>query len=318
MKRCLISVALSLLSISSGAQVLDFFNSLMSQGKIARAAAPTDLSSPFASSQRLFDVETSAGVNPVSDDFDFVLYLLERGLNRDAHTLLFRNDYYSQSDTLMYLRACQLYASRDFCDAAAFFREVPTASAYYDKSFHYAVGSEIRIGDFQAALSMLEGHDSDLARLQRCGTYLLTRDFESYHRESSKIGSSHYSITQAVSDLSVLAEGMQTYKEKKQWVAGLASAVVPGLGKIYAGRTGEGVLAFLTVGSLGAICAENWVKCGVDDPKTIIFGALGALCYISNIYGSCVAVRLSNQNTLYGYETAVLVDLSIPLATIFR
>ena len=105
---------------------------------------------------------------------------------------------------------------------------------------------------------------------------------------------------------------------KSVWLGCAASAIVPGLGKIYAGRLGEGVAAFLFVGALAAMTAESWVANGPSDWRTILFGATGAVFYISNIYGTSVSIRISNAQAAYNYKEAVSCNLSIPLDRILR
>ena len=101
-------------------------------------------------------------------------------------------------------------------------------------------------------------------------------------------------------------------------VAAAASSVVPGLGKAFAGELAEGVAAFLTVGSLAAITAENWVRYGYKDWKTLLFGTLGAAFYIGNIYGSYVSVSIHNNDLRNVQDTAILYHIHIPLRSIFQ
>jgi hypothetical protein len=98
----------------------------------------------------------------------------------------------------------------------------------------------------------------------------------------------------------------------------MASALVPGAGKVYAGRVGEGVAAFLTVGSLGAVTAENWSKHGMKDWRTIVSGALCATFYLGNIYGSYMSVSIERDERLAAENTLVLYHLHLPLRSIFR
>ena len=91
-----------------------------------------------------------------------------------------------------------------------------------------------------------------------------------------------------------------------------------GLGKVYAGELSEGVAAFLTVGSLAAITAENWAKYGVKDWKTILFGTLGAVFYIGNIYGSYVSGSIHNNDLRNAQDTAILYHIHIPLRSVFQ
>ena len=101
-------------------------------------------------------------------------------------------------------------------------------------------------------------------------------------------------------------------------MAAIASAIIPGSGKIYAGKLGEGISAFLLTGVFGAITAEHWVKDGPANWKTIVPGLLGAFLYIGNIYGSYMSVSIYNSNLKDAQDTAVLYNIHIPLRSVFK
>lgn len=75
--------------------------------------------------------------------------------------------------------------------------------------------------------------------------------------------------------------------------AGILSAVVPGLGRVYAGRTGDGLFSFLfTMGSLAVSCRYHQTK---DYALSAIAGTAGVLFYSADIYGSIEAVKTYNE-----------------------
>jgi len=293
---------------------------LMSRGRIASSGKKTLVPSPFGETNETIQVKPGAGSRWISDDYDFTQYLLDKDLKKDALTLMC-SDIFVPSDTLSFLRGWTFYSTRHLSKASEFFSAVPSESAFHDQSVFFNVAVKAHLEDFDGGLETLASYTgpySDLKSLQKAGLDLLKRDYSSYHADASHIGDSHYAIAEARNDLALTAAMMESFKPKSMALGGLASAIVPGLGKVYAGRTGEGVMAFLTVGAFGAMTAENWKKCGPSDWKTIVFGTLGTICYISNIYGSCAAVKVYNENTMHGYETAVLLDIHIPLHSIFR
>jgi TM2 domain-containing membrane protein YozV len=101
-------------------------------------------------------------------------------------------------------------------------------------------------------------------------------------------------------------------------VAGVASALVPGLGKIYAGNLGEGVASFLLVGAFAALTADSWAKAGTPNNwRTITYGTIGSLLYISNIFGSIASVKVYYQNFEEINREAVMYSIHIPLRELF-
>ena len=110
----------------------------------------------------------------------------------------------------------------------------------------------------------------------------------------------------------------QNIEPKSAFLAGLYSSLLPGMGKVYAGDYGSGVSAFLTNAALGAMFYENFRKDGIKDPKTIIFGTLFSAFYIGNIWGSVVNVKVHNQILYDGINQQILLELHIPLRTVFK
>ena len=100
--------------------------------------------------------------------------------------------------------------------------------------------------------------------------------------------------------------------------ATLYSTLLPGAGKVYAGRLGEGIASFLAVGTLGLATWDHARKDGISHWTTLALGSLCAYFYIGNIYGSYVSVSLYNQDLRNAQDTAILYHIHIPLRSLFR
>lgn len=256
----------------------------------------------------------------VSKDYDFVEYLIDEGLKQDAVALVER-DVYFPSDTLTFLRGWTRYQLKDLKPALELFRAVPSSSAFAQKAFFYGNAVSAHMGDYSSPASLLgaySGPYGELACLQLAGLSLLARDPETYRTASSSFGYSDFALVDAEKQLDEIFASRYLREPKKPWLAAAASAVVPGLGKIYSGRVGEGIEAFLLTGISGAITAEHWIKDGPKDWKTIAAGVITAALYIGNIYGSYVSVSIYNNNLRDVQDTAVLYDIHIPLRTVFK
>jgi hypothetical protein len=73
------------------------------------------------------------------------------------------------------------------------------------------------------------------------------------------------------------------------------SAAVPGSGKVYAGRTWDGLSSLLMIGVMAWQSYEGYRKDGPVSLRCMTFGLLGATFYAGNIYGSVNAAYLYNQ-----------------------
>ena len=72
------------------------------------------------------------------------------------------------------------------------------------------------------------------------------------------------------------------------------------------------------VGSFAAITAENWYKRGFTNWKTILFGSIGTIFYIGNIYGSVASVNVYYDEFNEKQNARILYHIHIPLRSIFE
>jgi hypothetical protein len=85
-----------------------------------------------------------------------------------------------------------------------------------------------------------------------------------------------------------LQSSFSSYKRaynKKPLLGAMLSSVVPGLGKLYAGKPKSSLLTFLLNAGYAAQTIESGKKLGIKNPFTIINAAAFAVFYLANIYG---------------------------------
>jgi|GEM_PF-658622 len=223
----------------------------------------------------------------VSADFDFVNYLIDNGMSEDAVVLLQGTDY-APSDTLDYLRGWASYATRRLADASRAFDRVPAGSPWYDKSLFFSAASKAYLGDYAGARAQLEAYAGPYAELR----------------------------ASQLQDLAAL-QGPDTFAAKSPLLAAGLSALVPGLGRVYTRQYGAAAESLLVCGGFAAITIENYRHYG-PIWSTILFGTLGSLFYLGNIYGSYLSVEVYNDRMRETQDTAVLLHMHIPLRSAFR
>ncbi len=114
-------------------------------------------------------------------------------------------------------------------------------------------------------------------------------------------------------DLYVQMMDLKRYHFKKPFVAGLLSAIVPGLGKVYTKKPHEALMAFLPVAFNFLQAAEGYYYEQWKSPHLYVFGSLGTMFYASNIAGSATSAKRKNQEFLtkikdnIDFETAKLI-----------
>ena len=110
---------------------------------------------------------------------------------------------------------------------------------------------------------------------------------------------------ETVETLRNLAHRGQQLPRKSTWVAATMSTLIPGSGKLYAGRITDGLYSLIVIGGNAWLAHEGFRDHGSDSFKGWFFTVVGSFFYVGNIYGSVVAVRLYNQRS----ENALLNDV---------
>jgi len=95
-------------------------------------------------------------------------------------------------------------------------------------------------------------------------------------------------------ELLALAERGAGLRRKSPAFAVTLSALIPGVGKMYAGETGDGLQSLILIGALAALAATSFHADGVESWRGWLYGSLGGLMYAGNLYGSAVSARRWN------------------------
>lgn len=87
----------------------------------------------------------------------------------------------------------------------------------------------------------------------------------------------------------------QDLPQKSKVVAGTLSALIPGAGKVYCRRPGDGVFSLFLVGLTGFQSYRGFEEKGVDSVSGWVYGVISGVFYLGNVYGSVVAAELYNE-----------------------
>jgi len=100
-----------------------------------------------------------------------------------------------------------------------------------------------------------------------------------------------------------------TPPRKSPLLAGILSSAVPGSGRVYAGRAGDGIFSFLvTLGS--GVIAYSYYRSDRNLPA-LGFGALSAFLYLGEIYGSANSSRIYNEKEEEDFVKAVEAQIGL-------
>ena len=107
------------------------------------------------------------------------------------------------------------------------------------------------------------------------------------------------------------AEQGKSLPHKSPVLAGLLATVLPGAGKIYCNRYGDGFYSFLLVGGTAWRAHEGFHKDGLKSTGGWIFGTLSGIFYLGNIYGSVVAAQIYNRLAEDEFQAKIQMDIEM-------
>ena len=139
---------------SRGLGLLQSIDGLMSSGRIA-SAGRKNFPEALAPSLPPLSAQPSFGSKSVTQEFGFIRYLFDNNLRSDALTLL-NAPYFSDSDTLSYLRGKAFFESRRLYDASAQFARVPYSSAFFEAARFHDLTARLYVGDYSGAAALLD------------------------------------------------------------------------------------------------------------------------------------------------------------------
>ncbi len=106
-----------------------------------------------------------------------------------------------------------------------------------------------------------------------------------------------------------LAVSGQKIGRKEPVLAGALSALLPGLGRLYTGRVGDGLYSMFFIGISGYSAYRGFARSGVRSGRGWILGSLTTALYLGNVYGSYLSAKIVNQKREHDFRTQVVLQL---------
>ncbi len=234
-------------------------------------------------------------------------------------------DIFSTNDSLNFNHAYVKYRLQEIDSSLIYLKHVPPTSPLYVSGNNFITQIYMNQGKTDSAKKYLAAKksvgspdiSSDIFTLQSSGLALLDRDTAAYHKQFYGALFENRELFQQHNTLNETFNELKKVKKKSVLAAGLLSALVPGLGKIYAGNNAQGFSAFLFSGILAAQAYEGYYRGGISDPRFIVYSCLFSLFYVSNIYGSVLSVSVKNNQLNSQINHEITVNTSIPLRYFF-
>ncbi len=262
------------------------------------------------------------------EEFKFFNHLYTNNLNQEGLTQLDQMENLftkkGQLDTIYYFRGKIYYERKELALASFYYSQVNRNNQHFWQASRFFAGlSNSYLAEYDKAEIHFNSPFKDaklnsLANFELAGVALLKRDLEAFKTYENQFQSAYFEFSAQEENLSALGNAVGNFKRKSPLLAALFSAIIPGSGKIYAGKTGQGIAGLLTTSVFGLQAYEGYRKDGLRSARFIIYGSIFSAFYIANIWGSALSIKVRRDEFNQEINEAILVDLHIPLRTIFK
>ncbi|MFC2111156.1 hypothetical protein ACFLQ5_01750 [Bacteroidota bacterium] len=258
----------------------------------------------------------------------FFNYLIENKLYNDAiqHTKLFNFEDLrtKQKDSIFFFKGYSFYNLHQSDSSFYCFQNLSDSSSFCFQSKLLSYKSFIEENRFSDAKKVLLRFSpstktlSEITKLNLAGIALIERDYLEYEKQIRSLEILSSNTEYKVQNLDEKYSELLSVKKKSPFIAGTLSGIVPGLGKVYAGKPKQGLSSFLAVTTFGVQAFEYYKKKGLKSSGFYVFGTLFTVFYIGNIWGSALSVKIVQDEYDYEINNKILLDIRIPVESIIK
>lgn len=159
-------------------------------------------------------------------------------------------------------------------------------------------GAHCYIDSELPAVPVLLKYSDDYLYLYKKVFYLKNKQFSNYKSLEKPVLVSN---SMHVEKLNYLFRDYEKTISKKPWKAAGLSMVIPGLGKVYAGRPNEMIGPLVKSIIVGLVTYEGYRKNEFRSPQFYFFGSLFLFTYTSSVYGSYKAIHTNRKDAEVKY-----------------
>jgi hypothetical protein len=226
-------------------------------------------------------------------------------------------------DLLNFLIGKSYYHQQIHDSSNIYLNRITKGEGFQQSRFLIGINS-VYINDYGQAKNVLNSTTfksdelQNLKFFQLSGIALLERDYESYHLYTNKIFEDYYFFQKEKESFQQIEKDLQLYNKKSPFLAGLYSAILPGAGKFYAGKKGQGIYSFVISSLLALQAIESYQKAGLKSARFIIYGGLFSLFHVGNVWSSALAVKKYNDEFYEAVDYRIKLDMHIPIRSFFN
>jgi hypothetical protein len=254
---------------------------------------------------------------------EFVRYLMAKRFFDEAILEAGRlRKQFPRDDSLSFLLGLAHYEQKDLRASIDAWSAIPAAAPLALQARFFTGYAHAFLMEHEAALQLIDAIspvDSLTAALQnfeRAGVHVLLHDFTEFETNARQFG--RVAVLRKHEDNLIAYGQLLQKRNRKPWKAGLLQTVLPGAGYFYAGYKGHAIYNLLISTLLGLQAWEGYRKSGPESARFIAYASAFALVHVATIWGSTLAVKIRRDEREKTIHDQILIDMHIPLRTVFR
>jgi hypothetical protein len=265
-----------------------------------------------------------------AEDKKFIQHLLENRFYdesiiqlRDLRNLPFT---LSAADSINYLLGVSFYYKKELDSSNQNLLRISGKNPdILEKAKILKAFNATHLRQYDTAAKSLSSYDfndpllGSFANMELAAISLLKKDTAGFSVLARNFGENkNYAVARAEKALMTHYVNLKSIKTKSPVLAAISSAIIPGSGKAYIGKTGQGISSFLICTVLGLQAWEAYSKASWRSPYFFLYSGLFGIFYTGNVYGSITAARNYNNEKYEAIRSQLLIDLHIPLRTVLE
>ncbi len=227
-------------------------------------------------------------------------------------------------DSLFFLSGKLYFDKKDFAFAVNDLNKISNSSVFSQQARLYEViGLAYLDSSEQYIISRLptrnnsDGVFNQIVNMEHAAIALIKNNIQQYDSLHQTINDSLYYYQSLKVTLNKWRVNSKKHK-KSPLVAASLSAIVPGLGKVYANKPYDGLSTFLTHIPLTLILIESQSKAGVNSSRFITFSAIASLFYIGNMWSSYFYILKHRKEVNFDRKNEILLQCNVMLRSYYN
>ncbi len=259
-------------------------------------------------------------------DYNFTYQLIKLGKLEQAIYYLRKFPHSFSEDSLNFLIGYNYYLMKK-PDSAYYYLNKPSQNfhAYFLSRTLASVNANYAKKPYHAlqTINSISPSDDDFQSqykyLLQAGTYLLIKDIHKFDSVSVYFKYDNLNYEAEQKNLIEIKKRILKLKQKSPWIAGALSALIPGLGKFYAGQKGAALSTFTSNVIFAGMAIETFYRTqNLKSPSFILFTSLFTFFYTGNIIGSIHSVKKRYKSLSKQIDNEILINMHIPVARLIE